>query len=205
MPSFTIHLVVPILALLALRFNPRLVLLLAPFTLLPDIDYFAILPEPFWVHRATLHNLFVPAIPLGMLAWSHRTGQWRRHREALLIVGLYLASHVVMDAFVGGVLPLWPLLNWTARSHLYIDVDTSTNTPTVHSGADVMEGAPTVTEVYPWLDIDETAMLVFVSLIFLASGLGWFNRWRGSHGRDDEAGDESGSEGTERPADEARP
>ncbi len=185
MPSFAIHLIVPVLALLALRFNPRLVLILAPFTLLPDLDYFGFLPEPFWVHRASLHNLFVPAIPFAMVAWSHRSNVWVKHREAFVIVGLLLTSHIVMDAFVGGVLPLWPFLNVTARTHLYIDVDTATNTPHVSSGADFMAGAPTVSPVYPWLDIDETAMIVFVTLIFLASAFGLFDRLIGRKGGGD--------------------
>jgi membrane-bound metal-dependent hydrolase YbcI (DUF457 family) len=108
------HLLLPLLILLALRIETRPVILLAPLTILPDFDAF------FGLHRAVFHS-FIPVLvlPIGLILYSKfRRPEWML---SALIVQFYLASHVVLD--LAGVAFLWPF----TTDMLYIDPELKFN------------------------------------------------------------------------------
>jgi membrane-bound metal-dependent hydrolase YbcI (DUF457 family) len=95
------HLLLPLLFLLALRVDARRAVLLAPLAVLPDLDAL------FGLHRALGHS-FMPilVVPMAVLAYSKlRRPEWM---PAALMALFYLVSHVVLD--LGGVAFLWPLV-----------------------------------------------------------------------------------------------
>ncbi|OGS43010.1 MAG: hypothetical protein A3K76_01225 [Euryarchaeota archaeon RBG_13_57_23] len=95
------HILLPTLFLLAIRLDPKMVILLAPFTILPDFD------AAFGLHRALFHS-FVPIVilPVALIIYSKlKRPEWML---GALLVQFYLASHVVLD--LGGVAFLWPLV-----------------------------------------------------------------------------------------------
>jgi len=96
-----LHLLLPVLFLLAIRIDSRKVLIFAPLAILPDFD------AAFGLHRAVFHS-FVPVliIPIALILYSKfMRPQWLL---SALLVQFYLASHVVLD--LGGVAFLWPLV-----------------------------------------------------------------------------------------------
>lgn len=93
------HILLPLLVLLALRVDTRLSVLLAPVAILPDFD------AAFGLHRAVLHS-FIPVVvvPVGLVLYArYRRPEWMM---PALLVQFYMASHVVLD--LGGVAFLWP-------------------------------------------------------------------------------------------------
>lgn len=109
MPSFLIHSIIPLLPLLAARrLDARKVWMLWPLAHLPDLDYF------LGYHRATFTSLFilVPGLLLAFYGW--RNEQRRSLLAWGLIANVYLVSHIVMDTFTGGTVPLYPFSTWTA-------------------------------------------------------------------------------------------
>lgn len=172
MPTFVIQSLVPLLFLLSLPWIDRRKVLLAwPLTHLPDFDYL------IGYHRATGHNLFV-LLPFALAALY----AWRKGRPALaewmLIASVYVASHLVMDAFAGGVTLLYPLSLHTTCYYAEINVVTATNEPVLHAGRCSFEGVPTVSTVYTWLPASDAAMLAFVAPAALAALLArrWWRR-----------------------------
>jgi len=102
------HLLLPMLLLLALRMDPKKVVLLAPVAVLPDFDAL------FGLHRALGHS-FIPilVLPLALLAYSkYRRPEWMLSATLVLF---YLVSHVVLD--LGGVAFLWPIV----KEQFYFD------------------------------------------------------------------------------------
>lgn len=99
MPNWAIHLIVPLLVLLLLskKDHYKYILVLLPFSVLPDADVM------FYGHRALLHNIFIPIIIFIAARLFVRT------RGVLLIVGFYFASHVFLDVFNGGIAPFYPI------------------------------------------------------------------------------------------------
>jgi cellulose synthase/poly-beta-1,6-N-acetylglucosamine synthase-like glycosyltransferase len=103
------HLVLPLLFLLALRVDAKKAVLLAPLAVLPDFDAL------FGLHRALGHS-FVPIVvlPMAIMAYSHlKRPEWF---QAALIAQFYLASHVILD--LGGVAFLWPIV----QEQFYLDL-----------------------------------------------------------------------------------
>ncbi len=95
------HLLLPLLFLLALRVDAKRAVLFAPLAVLPDFD------SLFGLHRALGHS-FIPilVVPLAVVAYAHlRKNEWY---AASLVALFYLTSHVVLD--LGGVAFLWPLV-----------------------------------------------------------------------------------------------
>lgn len=95
------HLLLPLLFLLAIKVDARRALLLAPLAILPDLDAL------FGLHRALGHS-FIPilVVPMAFLAFSYlRRPEWV---PAAIVAQFYLASHVVLD--LGGVAFLWPIV-----------------------------------------------------------------------------------------------
>jgi membrane-bound metal-dependent hydrolase YbcI (DUF457 family) len=158
-PSAAIHGAIPLLLLLAVRkLDARKIWILWPLTFLPDLDYF------FGFHRATLTNVFalLPfALALGWLLLRPGKRNWNA-AEWFLIALVYLASHVIMDAFTGGVVLFYPLSQYTYCFDAEIDVVTATNTPSFIFGPCSHEGIPQVTPLYPWLTNNDAAILAFL-------------------------------------------
>jgi len=104
MPDWPIHLIVPLLALLIVsrKENLKYVFLLLPLALLPDFDTFAV------QHRALLHNIFIPLI-LGLCGLAST-----KYRAIFIIASAYIASHVLLDLFAGGVVLFYPIYNGMA-------------------------------------------------------------------------------------------
>jgi hypothetical protein len=101
MANWVIHLIVPLLALLIVsrREDMKYILLLLPLALVPDLDTLVTL------HRALLHNIFIPIIlVLSAIIFFER-------RKMLIIASVYFASHVMLDLFEGGVVLLYPVYN----------------------------------------------------------------------------------------------
>ena len=95
------HLLLPLLFLLALRVDAKRAVLFAPLAVLPDFDAL------FGLHRALGHS-FIPilVVPLAVVAYAHfRKNEWH---AASLVALFYLTSHVVLD--LGGVAFLWPIV-----------------------------------------------------------------------------------------------
>jgi len=150
-PSFTIHLLIPALLLLAARrFPDKMVFALLPLTLVPDLDFF--IPP----HRALLHSIFLP-LAVGALAWH-----WRRRGDArwewAMVATFYIASHPFMDLFAGGVVPLWPLSDQTFFIDLEVLIDTRTLQPTPIFEPGTVSGVPEVSPVYEFFSPLEAAM-----------------------------------------------
>jgi hypothetical protein len=94
------HILLPLLVLLALRIETRKVILFAPLAVFPDFDAF------FGLHRAVFHS-FIPVvvIPVALILYSkYKRPEWML---SALLVQFYLVSHVVLD--LGGVAFMWPL------------------------------------------------------------------------------------------------
>jgi hypothetical protein len=96
------HLMLPMLLLLALRIEPRKVVMFAPLAILVDLDAL------FGLHRALFHS-FIPVLvlPAILLAYSRlKRPEWML---SSVLVMFYLVSHVVLD--LGGVAFLWPFVH----------------------------------------------------------------------------------------------
>jgi hypothetical protein len=93
------HIMLPVLILLALRIDTRKVLLFAPLAILPDFDAF------FGLHRMVLHS-FIPVlvIPLALIVYAkYKRTEWML---SALLIQFYLISHIALDLF--GVAFFWP-------------------------------------------------------------------------------------------------
>ncbi len=96
-----LHLLLPVLFLLAMRIDMRKVLMFAPLAIFPDFD------AVFELHRAVFHS-FIPILilPIGLIIFSKlKRPEWML---SALLVQFFLASHIVLD--LGGVAFLWPFV-----------------------------------------------------------------------------------------------
>lgn len=158
MPSFVVTATIPLLAMLAIRqLDPRKVMAALPVVYLPDLDYLV------GVHRASLHNVFVLVPFLAWFWWEMDRGAgWARGEWPLVVAG-YLTSHLIMDAFVGGISPLWPLAPQAIFLWVAIRVDTTTNTPEIIFDPGTLPGAPATSESFLWLSPTDVAIVVVVA------------------------------------------
>lgn len=171
MPSFIVHGLIPLLLLLAFRLvPPRVALWTLPFTWLPDLD--------FWVgiHRATSSNLML-LIP-GLVAWYG----WRKTRPTwapyAAAATFYVASHLLMDVFAGGVVLLWPFVDTTFLVDCRVVVETATGRLIPICNPETMAGPPQVSEYFLWISPFEIAMVAAVAAV----GLGVVGyRWYAGH------------------------
>lgn len=161
MPSFIVHGLIPPLLLLAFRLvPPRVALWTLPLTWMPDLD--------FWlgVHRATTSNLFI-LIP-GLVAWY----RWRSTRPGwspYAAAGTYyLASHLLMDVFAGGIVPLWPFVDVTFLIDCRVVVETATGDLIPICNPETHGGAPQVAEFFTWISPFEVAMVSVTAAVALA-------------------------------------
>ena len=105
MPSVGLHLAVTLFIIASFlkddEFKPALLLL--PFGLISDLDSYV------GVHRATLHNLFVIALPLLLLLATKQVHVSTLQNRYFIFASILLASHICLDAFYNGVFLLYPV------------------------------------------------------------------------------------------------
>lgn len=186
MPSFLPHLVAP--ALVAAAFFPvprRTVLLLAPTVWLPDLDYLVQSQ-----HRAVTHSALVPLALLAsvVVLWRRRDPDARFWEfatrpgapVALSLVSFFIASHLLMDVFAGGVVLLWPLSYTNFFADFEIVLHTQTNTFESAGEAGTAQGTPEISDDYEWLSYVDTAILAFLA----ACAIAWLavRAWRAARG-----------------------
>jgi hypothetical protein len=188
MSNVTIHLVIPVLILLATRLFPtKQVLLFAPFAVVPDLDTainwgaYLFFGESVLAHRAVLHNVFVflPTLILSVVLWRRMLQKnphmmkWSWYAKwisfgsvrwgyASVLITFYLFSHILLDTFQGGTTLLWPLVNTYVYPQLYIFVDMGTGQITPAASVTTGEGAPTLSRRYPWMDPEQVAIWILV-------------------------------------------
>ncbi len=104
MPCIGLHLAVTLFIIASLLKDEELkpALLLLPFGLISDLDSYV------GVHRATLHNLFVIALPLLVLLAIKRFHVASLKDRYFIFASVLLASHIGLDAFYNGVFLLYP-------------------------------------------------------------------------------------------------
>jgi membrane-bound metal-dependent hydrolase YbcI (DUF457 family) len=148
-----LHLLLPLLFLLAIGIDKRRAVLFAPFAILPDFDVL------FGLHRAALHSfLFVLVLPVAVIVYSRlRRPDWL---PWALLAQFYLASHVVLD--LGGVAFLWPFV----QEQFFLDIEvTLAFRPELHFGYLLDYGMRPLVQVTTTDLISETGF----ALIFLGA------------------------------------
>lgn len=99
MSSLFSHIFIPLAILFIfahkLKLSHRNIIILSFFGMLPDADAY------FFIHRASFHNIFILAVPILLFIFI-------RDVKVLGIMTFYLASHIILDIFNGGVFLLYP-------------------------------------------------------------------------------------------------
>jgi len=97
------HIMIPLIILLALRVDTRKVLLMLPFAVVMDLDFF--IPG---AHRMVFHNVWIAVIiPILVILYLDRF--YPEYRSYGLIAFFYLLSHLVLD-LAEGIALLYPIL-----------------------------------------------------------------------------------------------
>jgi hypothetical protein len=118
MSSLFNHVFIPVAILLIfskeLKLDPRKILVLSFFAVLPDADAI------FLPHRAVLHNVLVVVFPLLLFILM------KSKREVLGIIFFFLASHLLLDLFDGGIFLFYPFYDgvFYARVELLFTMET---------------------------------------------------------------------------------
>jgi hypothetical protein len=185
-PSFLPHAVAPALVAAAFfRVPRRTVLLFLPVVWAPDLDYLVQSQ-----HRAVTHSVLIPLALLAVVVvlWRRRDPSahfWEFATRPGWPVGLslssfYVASHLLMDVFAGGVVLLWPFTYTNFYTDFQVILDTGRNTfePVGSSGTE--QGTPEISESYPWISYVDTAVAAFLAAC-LAGWLG-VRQWRKARG-----------------------
>ncbi|MHB8604980.1 MAG: hypothetical protein ACYDCK_06950 [Thermoplasmatota archaeon] len=173
MPGVAIHILFPFLLFLALRalgapIDVRKVLWLWPLTLATDLDHLV-----GGLPRAMTENLFTLAPALGVAAVGHWSPKQRGLREWGLIAAAYIAAHLLMDMFTGGIAAFWPVSDFTVCWLFAIDASFSSKALTWYWQPCSHAGTPVPSEIYPFLDTDQASMLVLTALFWIG-----FAAWR---------------------------
>ncbi len=188
MSNVTIHLVIPILLVMATRLFPtKTVLMWAPFAIIPDFDFifnllgFYVLDSELLLHRAILHNYFVilPTLIIAVVLWRRmlqrrpelKEQDWLHKWHAfgavragygVVLATFFLFSHVLLDMFTGGVTPLWPLINTYVYPRFILWVDMETLMPRLQTEFRTGTGAPSLSTEFPWLTPEQIAIWLLV-------------------------------------------
>lgn len=186
MPSFLPHAVAPALVAAAFfRVPRRTVLLLLPTVWVPDLDYLVQSQ-----HRAVTHSVLIPALLLAavVVLWRRRDPAARFWEFAtrpgwpvgLSLSAFYVASHLLMDVFAGGVVLLWPFTYTNFYTDFQIVLDTGSNTFAPEGSSGTAPGTPALSPQYPWVSYVDTAVAAFLG----ACLSGWLavRQWRKARG-----------------------
>jgi hypothetical protein len=114
MSALFTHIFIPVVLLLIfskkIGLDPKKIVGLSFFSILPDADAFL---QP---HRALLHNAFILVIPILLFIFL------KSRRDITGIICFYLASHLILDLFNGGIFLFYPYYNnvFFARAELWL-------------------------------------------------------------------------------------
>jgi membrane-bound metal-dependent hydrolase YbcI (DUF457 family) len=151
------HVVLPVLLLLAIRVDTRMVLLLSPLAILPDFD------AAFGLHRALFHS-FIPIVvlPVALLCYARlRRPEWMLGAWLALF---YLSSHVVLD--LGGVAFLWPVV----QDQFYFEPEVTFNLEGgVNFGFDLEYGMKPLEEMGTTSFLSGTGFAIIFLAVLLAA------------------------------------
>lgn len=99
MSSLFSHIFIPLAILWIfsdkLKLDPKKILILGFFGILPDADAY------IFLHRASFHSIFILIIPILVFILI-------KDIKISGIVGFYLVAHIILDIFNGGVFLLYP-------------------------------------------------------------------------------------------------
>lgn len=120
------HVFIPVAILLIfskeLKFDPRKILFLSFFAVLPDADAI------FLPHRAVLHNVLILLIPLLLFILV------KSKREVFGIIFFFLASHLLLDLFDGGIFLFYPFYDSVFYAHIELLFTMDTIKPVLDYG-----------------------------------------------------------------------
>lgn len=137
-----------------LKLNPKNIVILSIFSILPDTDM-------FFFHRATFHNIFILVIPLLIFIFM------KNGKEMSGLICFYLGSHLILDIFDGGIYLLYPFYNKIIFVWIEILFSTNGPVPIVNYGMSndivnmIMKGEPIISSE----NIGITVLLAIVVLI----------------------------------------
>jgi hypothetical protein len=97
-----LHYIIPVAILLLFRMDKKLVFLLSPLSVLPDIDFF------FLPHRAWCHSVFFGALVV-LISWL-ALRRYFKAKDIILIATIMFLSHDVLDGHVAWLYPLSSLM-----------------------------------------------------------------------------------------------
>ena len=153
------HAIVPMLAALLAGVERRRALLAAPLSVVPDLDILLA------GHRVYFHNIAFIAAVLA-LVYAAMGRRW------LGVAALYTASHIVLDAFTGGVAALWPLSSRVYELELAVVVSQLSLIPTPAPVAKVASKAieiPNYLEQVEAVSSGGAAALAIVAIVLLST------------------------------------
>lgn len=193
MSTFIIHLLIPVLVVLAMGiFRPRDAWMWSWWAVVGDIDYLGWIAHVKYdvpnVHRALFHNVFI-LFTLLFLSWR-AFAKWRLAGGATLkafaatkpmwlLAPFYYASHLILDLFQGGVVAFWPLSNRDYFWDFEIVFDTTKPIPRpeVMSEPGFVPYVPPVSAKYTWLEGEQFAfVLLYAISVGLLFAFEWANR-----------------------------
>lgn len=111
MSSLFSHIFIPVVILLLFsekfKLNSKEVFVLSFFAVLPDADtiFFMFKLSHVSLHRALFHNAFLLIIPILLFIFM------KNRRSVSGIICFYLASHLILDLFTGGIFLFYPVYN----------------------------------------------------------------------------------------------
>jgi len=117
MPEVLVHILIPLMVLLYLRFELKYALAYSLFAILPDFDIF------FGVHRSLSHSIvFILIIFLPIIVVAQLKSRVLFKRIAVVL--FVLLSHIILDVFTGYTPIFYPLYNMA----IYLIVNVTVNT-----------------------------------------------------------------------------
>jgi len=120
------HVFIPVAILLIfskeLKLDPRKILILSFFAVLPDADAI------FLPHRAVLHNFLFVVIPLLLFILV------KSRREVFGIIFFFLTSHLLLDLFDGGIFLFYPFYDGVFFAHIELLFTMDTIKPVLDYG-----------------------------------------------------------------------
>lgn len=118
MSSLFNHIFIPVVILLLfskkLNLDPREVITLSFFAVLPDADslFFVFKLSPVPLHRVLFHNVFIVIIPLLLFILV------KSRQQVFGIICFYLTSHLILDLFTGGISLFYPVYSNIFFAHV---------------------------------------------------------------------------------------
>ena len=126
MSSLFTHVFIPVAILLIFskerKLDPGKILFLSFFAVLPDADAI------FLPHRAVFHNVLILLIPLLLFILV------KSKREVFGIIFFFLASHILLDFFDGGIFLFFPFYDKVVFGHVELLFNMETIKPVLDYG-----------------------------------------------------------------------